>query len=144
MIHGPSNFYDDGVRPVRVSRRPPGRPPMVKTPEPPPPAPVPTPTFHTWKETLKAPPLTAIMSAVCVATGQRREELKSPNRQVHLVMARFVFYHLARELTKRSYPEIGQFCCRDHTSVMNGVKKVRAVTAYAPVISAAKKLLGVE
>ena len=146
MIIGPANFYEDGVRPQRPQlRRPPGRPPLVKTREPEPPVPPPIPPdLQAWKETFKAPPLAAIMAAVCLVTGQRRDEVKSPMREVHLVMARFLFYHLARELTKRSYPEIGQFCNRDHTSVMSGVRKVRATTAYAPFISAAKKLLGVE
>lgn len=129
MILGPPNFYDDGLRPV---------PPKPDAPEV-------LPTLQSWKQYHKAPTLACIMGAICAVTGLRKEEIESHRRQVHIVMGRFIFYHLCRDLTTRSYPEIGRFCGnRNHTSVMNGVDEVKAARAYAPVIAEVKKLLGVE
>ena len=121
----PAHFYDDDVAPE----------PCLPEALPPP---------QSWKRYHKAPTLACIMSAVCQVTGLRSEEVTSDRRQVHIVMARFVFYHLGRDLTTRSYPEIGRFCRRDHASVMNGVDVVKATRAYAPIIDAVKKRLGAE
>lgn len=63
-----------------------------------------------------------IMGAVCRVTGLKVSEIVSPRRQVSLVKARMIFCYVARELTSRSLPQIGQFCGkRDHSTVHHAV-----------------------
>lgn len=52
-------------------------------------------------------------------------EMLSRRRYAHLVFVRHVAFYLARTHTKRSLPEIGRmFGGMDHTSVLNGVRKI--------------------
>lgn len=52
-------------------------------------------------------------------------DLKSKSRVASLVYARQVGFYLARELAKRSFPEIGKkFGDRDHTTVLHGYRKI--------------------
>jgi hypothetical protein len=53
-------------------------------------------------------------------------EIMSPRRNMQAVWPRWVAMHLARKLTARSLPEIGRrIGGRDHTTVMNGLARVR-------------------
>jgi len=52
-------------------------------------------------------------------------DLESPSRRREFVRARQAGMFIARELTQRSYPEIGKNYRRDHTTIIHGVEQVR-------------------
>ncbi|MDR3201792.1 MAG: chromosomal replication initiator protein DnaA, partial [Bifidobacteriaceae bacterium] len=58
------------------------------------------------------------------------DDLEGSSRSRSLVTARHIAMYLCRELTDLSLPKIGQlFSGRDHTTVMNGVNKIRELMA---------------
>ncbi|NTV47491.1 MAG: chromosomal replication initiator protein DnaA [Chlorobiales bacterium] len=62
-------------------------------------------------------------------------ELKSERKLKNFVIPRQVAIYLARELTKASYPEIGEkFGGKDHSTVIYAVKKINAVMQDKPEI----------
>ena len=55
-------------------------------------------------------------------------ELKSDKRLKALVVPRQIAIYLCRELTKASYPEIGEkFGGKDHSTIIHSVKKIEAL-----------------
>ena len=55
-------------------------------------------------------------------------DMYSKRRPAHIAYARQVAMYFAKELTQKSFPEIGEaFGGRDHTTVMHAVKKVAEV-----------------
>lgn len=66
----------------------------------------------------------AIVEAVANAYGQSVEDIKGASRTKDLTMARHVAMYLVRLLTELSYPEIGRYFGRDHTTCMSAEKKV--------------------
>jgi chromosomal replication initiator protein len=57
-------------------------------------------------------------------------EMRAARRSKSVVHARHIAMYLARELTPKSYPEIGRmFGDRDHTTVMHAVKRVERLCA---------------
>lgn len=65
-----------------------------------------------------------IVDAVAKAYGQSVEDIKGSSRTKDLTMARHVGMYLVRLLTELSYPEIGRYFGRDHTTCMSGEKRV--------------------
>ena len=138
----PRGLYARPQKPAQP-KRPVGRPR-----KPPPPPVYSDQAIAAFKDMVGTTRLTlrVIMHAVCIVTNVPASEFLAPPKGTKKVTdARQVYYFLAREILKRSYPEIGNRCGRDHTSVLHGYKKIKANLAkYADDISAAKKLLGVE
>ncbi|MCE9524093.1 MAG: chromosomal replication initiator protein DnaA [Alphaproteobacteria bacterium] len=65
--------------------------------------------------------------------GLKVSDLESPNRSRSIVRPRQIAMHLARQLTPRSYPEIGRrFGNRDHTTVMHAVETIQRLTGLDP------------
>ena len=65
--------------------------------------------------------------------GLKVADLESPNRSRSIVRPRQIAMHLARQLTPRSYPEIGRrFGNRDHTTVMHAVETIQRLTGLDP------------
>lgn len=61
---------------------------------------------------------------ICRAFGLNRTELRAERRHRDIVMARHAFFYWAARLTTQSLPAIGRYMDgRDHTTVLNGVKK---------------------
>jgi DNA-binding FrmR family transcriptional regulator len=66
-----------------------------------------------------------IMRSVCRKFKITRLELKDQRRAAYHVLAHQFFFYKCKQLTTRSYPEIGRFCGdRDHTTVLHGVRKI--------------------
>ena len=65
-----------------------------------------------------------ILCAVAEYYKVKRSDIMSDRRPQHLVRARHMAMYLARELTNRSYPDIGQTFGRDHSTVNSACKKV--------------------
>ncbi len=79
------------------------------------------------------PSIGLIMSIVADFYSIDLEELQSQRRQADSVFARQVIMYLSKDMTPRSYPEIGRYLGgRDHTTVMHGFRKIeRCVLADA-------------
>lgn len=73
------------------------------------------------------PKIMEIIDQVAKLTGYTREDIIGPSRNKHLVGVRHFAMWRAYEETGRSFPEIGLVFKRDHTSVLHGVRKVRAM-----------------
>jgi chromosomal replication initiator protein len=48
------------------------------------------------------------------------EELKGPRRGQHTALCRQIAFFLIRDMTHRSYPQIGAYFGRDHSTVIHG------------------------
>jgi len=68
-----------------------------------------------------------ILKRVSEASGIPIRDLRGMYRDKRICLYREIFYYLARSLAARTYPEIGRFIRRDHTSVMSGAKKIAAL-----------------
>ncbi len=67
-----------------------------------------------------------IQKKICEYFHLRREDLLSARRSRSIARPRQIAMSLAKELTERSYPEIGDaFGGRDHTTVLHACRKVR-------------------
>jgi chromosomal replication initiation ATPase DnaA len=78
--------------------------------------------------------------------GISRNDILSDRRTARLARARQVAYFLCKNLSRRSFPEIGRkFGGRDHTTIIHGVRKiereVRHDTALAYDVAQIKKSL---
>jgi len=65
------------------------------------------------------------IAAECArAFGLESNDLKSPTRARNAVNGRFMAMHMIRQRRQWSYPQIGRLFRRDHTSIMNGIRKM--------------------
>jgi Bacterial dnaA protein helix-turn-helix len=100
-------------------------------PEPPPTPPEPPPRpKHIWETIRSEEPryfVQQVQLAACKHFNLDIDQLNNQSRRVKFVRPRHIAMYLARELTGRSYPEIGRrFGGRDHTTVMHAWNKIAA------------------
>jgi chromosomal replication initiator protein len=77
-------------------------------------------------------PLTMI-ARVAVLRGVPIADIRGPSRYSRHVKARHEAMWLIREATELSFPEIGRlFRGRDHTTVIAGVRRIRAMADNRP------------
>ena len=80
-----------------------------------------------------APSLRDVAMAAAKHFGLTLADLKSPSRRQPLVRARGVAMYLARQLTGKSFDEIGAyFGGRDHTTVLYGCRRTEGLLARDP------------
>lgn len=92
----------------------------------------------TW---LPAAALAPIVEAVCAAFRVTHDEIVSRRRGQHIVLARHVAIYLIRELTDYSFPRIGEYFARDHSTAIHGYTRIsRRVAAEAPFRALLQKL----
>lgn len=90
-----------------------------------------------------APSLNAILAAVSEVTGVSIGDLSGLNTHRRAVDARFAFYLLARQLTAKSYPQIGRVCHRHHSTIISGEHQARLNRAkLKPTVDAVLARLG--
>ena len=65
-----------------------------------------------------------IARAICGVYSIGKAEFTSIRRNPRLVEARQVFYWFAKRCTSFSFPQIGHFCGKDHSTVIHGFRKV--------------------
>jgi chromosomal replication initiator protein len=76
-----------------------------------------------------------IIRVVCQAFEVSPADLKGPRRHRHVTTPRQVAMFLIRELTSASLPHIGtQFGGRDHTTVLNAIKRITEVQKVNPLL----------
>jgi hypothetical protein len=76
---------------------------------------------------VKTPSLNSILDAVSERFAVSQDQIKGDCRVHELVVVRFAFFYAANKLFGYSTPRVGKFLNdRDHTTVINGVKKAKA------------------
>jgi len=88
-------------------------------------------------ETLQRIAPEAILKAVAADFKVSLAELKGPRRHRNITVPRQIAMYLVRELTDESLPQIGNlFGGRDHSTVINSLKRVGALSDANPEIRA--------
>jgi len=83
-----------------------------------------------------------IMKKICHYYNVRMSDLLSPRRSRNIARPRQMAMYLSKNMTSRSYPEIGkQFGNRDHTTVMHAVKKIEELKSQDSQVSDDAELL---
>ena len=83
-----------------------------------------------------------IQKAVADHYGLKQSDLLCERRTRAVARPRHVAMYLAKQLTTRSYPDIGRrFGGRDHTTVLHAVKRIEALKAEEPALAADLELL---
>jgi chromosomal replication initiator protein len=77
------------------------------------------------QDTRRAPTIPEIIEATAQVCNVRPAELLGTGKKKHIARARLLAYYLARNLTQHSFPEIGRFFHRDHSTIQSGVEKIR-------------------
>lgn len=78
-----------------------------------------------------------VLKAVCAEYKVSPSELKGPRRHRNITVPRQIAMYLVRELTDESLPQIGAFFGgRDHSTVINSLKRVEALRDANPEIRA--------
>ena len=65
------------------------------------------------------------LSVVAERYGVSVKDLKSKSRLAIHAKPRMIFYWIAYRALEKTYPEIGRFLNRDHTTIVHGVRAVR-------------------
>lgn len=82
--------------------------------------------FLLVQQAIKSPegqPMHVILAEVCAQYGVSANEMFSLRRERRIVIARWEAMLRIRNETSASYPQIGRFFHRDHTSVMHAMKR---------------------
>ncbi|SFR33654.1 chromosomal replication initiator protein DnaA [Litoreibacter janthinus] len=83
-----------------------------------------------------------IMRKTCDYYNVRMSDLLSPKRSRNIARPRQMAMWLAKQLTQRSYPEIGKrFGNRDHTTVIHAVRKIDELKAQDAQVAEDAELL---
>ena len=86
-----------------------------------------------------------IIKAVCETFDVSEALLKGPRRHRHVTQPRQVAMYLIRELTDESLPRIGAFFGgRDHTTVLNALKRIEHLKSANPILRDRIKRLATE
>lgn len=69
--------------------------------------------------------LQKIAESVCNHYGIEVKEIQKKGRKASISNVRQVFFYMANEFSQRTLVEIGDFCDRDHPTVIYSINKVR-------------------
>ena len=92
----------------------------------------PRPLRRRMPETPMGTAMGKIIDAVARIVHLRRTVLVSERRDQHTAFARQLAMYLCREVTHASFPVIGKFFGRDHSTVMHAHKIIRARMRVQP------------
>lgn len=88
-------------------------------------------SFSAKPDLISRPPIRKIAMVVSMFYGVATQDMIAERRTKQIVRARQVAMYLARQLTLRSYPEIGRyFGGRDHTTVLHATKKIEGMAQF--------------
>ena len=76
-----------------------------------------------WLHIATKQPMTQILDEVCKKHNVTAREIRSRRKLRQYAMARFEFCYRARNETEFSYPVIGKFINKDHTSVLHAIRR---------------------
>lgn len=69
--------------------------------------------------------LDVMMDALVAVSGFSKEQLRNKNRKGQMTYWRQIGYFVAKMHIGKSYPEVGRFFYKDHTSALHGVLKIK-------------------
>jgi chromosomal replication initiation ATPase DnaA len=72
---------------------------------------------------------TTLLPKFCKSIGVEASEILGPRKDSITSASRNVMYYLYRKMGY-SFPDIGEFMNRDHSTVMNGVNRVKSYLDY--------------
>lgn len=95
----------------------------------------------------KIPGPDEIIKAVAIYYNIKVSDIKSKKRTKAIALPRQVFMYIARNYAKLSFPEIGSFCDKDHSTAIHAIKKItrdlKADIDLRHAINTIKKDIGV-
>ena len=65
-----------------------------------------------------------LLSVICFVSGESEDAIRGNLRYRNLVLARHIYFHIARNVMGIKLTEIGKFIGRDHTTVMHGLNRI--------------------
>lgn len=65
-----------------------------------------------------------LLSVICFVSGETENAIRGNLRHRNLVLARHVYFHIARNIMGLKLTEIGSYIGRDHTTVMHGLNRI--------------------
>jgi len=65
-----------------------------------------------------------LLSVICFVSGESENAIRGNLRYRNLVLARHIYFHIARNIMGLKLVEIGQYIGRDHTTVMHGLNRI--------------------
>ena len=77
-------------------------------------------------------PLSTIKRETARAFDISVTEITARSTTHRVARPRIAAYLLSRELTNNSYPQIGEFWARDHTTILSGVQSAQIYYGYYP------------
>lgn len=86
--------------------------------------------------------MSTLLQMTSAVTGVPLQDLKSYRRETVICRARHIFFWLCKHYTPCSFPQIGNYLGKHHSTVLHGVKKVNFRLADYPEIEKIKELLG--
>lgn len=85
---------------------------------------------------MKAPTLEVVKKAAMRVFGVSKSELESPSKAQNLVYPRQIAMYLCRDMTTKSYPQIGNaFGGRDHATIIHAVRKIAKLLGTHPDVA---------
>lgn len=83
---------------------------------------------------LRGMALMTIAEMVEARTGISINDLRSRRRDRMTSYARHLFWYLSKKNTTKSLPVLGKFLEKDHTSVIHGIKRIKARMETEPLL----------
>lgn len=81
---------------------------------------------------VQQPSIDTIIRMVAPVFGVTKLDVLSHRRDRSATLARHTGMWLARRLTTKSLPQIGMFFDRDHTTVLDGIRRIEALLDVNP------------
>ena len=125
-LMAPNGIVDEGIDLQRRKHELREQVVVKKVLSPPPPPPKPKPIQSSL-------PMVNIIRAVGAHFGVPPRMLVSKNRTAKVVLPRQIAFHLCRQLIGYSYPKIGAFFKKDHTTVIYADFKIRRLIEDGPL-----------
>jgi chromosomal replication initiator protein len=83
-----------------------------------------------------SPTIRDIELAICLNFNITKDILRGPDRKRRYARPRQIAMALSRELTDMSLSQIGRHYCRDHTTVLHAIARIRDLSEVNPKVAA--------
>jgi len=81
------------------------------------------------------PSLRDIEWSVCAKFNLTRDEIRGPCKDRRIARPRQIAMYLARTHTRHSFPRIGRYFNKDHTTAVHAVKRIAALMIEKPKVA---------
>ncbi len=70
-----------------------------------------------------------VLDVAAHVTGVSKDQMRGPSRKRAVAYPRFIAMKAVREATGKSFPIIGRALCKDHSTVVTGVRRAGEIIA---------------